>query len=541
MARMYPEEFPEDSPSEAERQVFVSLRDRLGPAYTVISQLAWLTPGSGGRPREGEADLLIVHPDWGLQVIEVKGGVVSADPTRGWTSNGRPIGNPVTQAQRAAHEVGRRLGAAPGTRSYSYPYGHGVWFPDVDAVSIPTRTDAPEAIVLDAADLEQPEAAIERLYGFWLADPLPPGPGPMGVEALVGLLAPTWNLRPLLGSAIAREGREQRRLSQQQFGVLKMLGRRPRALIAGCAGSGKTLLALEKARQLAASGFRVLFTCFNRNLAAAIQAQLASTGVHVVNFHELCYQLGTEAGVDLPELETPGVGDAYFTEQLPEALSRAATQLGGRYDAIVVDEGQDFQDLWWVPLTELLKDPEQGVLYIFFDDRQDIYRRPRAWPISDIPFELTTNCRTTQAIHRALQQTNPIGMADVDCIGPEGRPVERIELENEQAERDGLRRVVHGLVVEGRVALSDVVVLTPRSRLRSAWSEGTTLGNVRLTWNSSPAAGEIQVSTIHGFKGLEKPVVILTELAHLYRESVQELLYVGRSRATSHLIELWVR
>lgn len=248
MAHVYPEAFPEGSASNAERLVFETLAATLGSEYTVLAQLAWMTSGGSGRPYEGEVDLTIVHESWGLLVVEVKGGIVSYDPAAGWASNGFSIKDPVLQARNGAHELARRLGSAPATRGYSYPFGYGVWFPHGDKLRLPPRPDAPDEIVLDAQDVTDPERAIEGLYSYWLGDSLPPEPGASGVEALVKLLAPSWTLRPLLGRAIKREATELRRLTDQQINVLRMLGRRPRALISGCAGSGKTVLAMEKAR-----------------------------------------------------------------------------------------------------------------------------------------------------------------------------------------------------------------------------------------------------------------------------------------------------
>jgi len=43
-------------------------------------------------------------------------------------------------------------------------------------------------------------------------------------------------------------------------------------------------------------------------------------------------------------------------------------------------------------------------------------------------------------------------------------------------------------------------------------------------------------STIHSFKGLESPVVILTETDAIKKDRKDELLYVATSRANSHLI-----
>jgi hypothetical protein len=539
MAQFFPDQLSDTTTSEAERRVFDALRTGLDDSYTVLAQLAWLAPHQDGRPREGEADLIIVHPDWGILAIEIKGGIITSDPAGGWASNGQRIKDPIAQGRRAAHEVVDRLGSAPHTRSFKYPFGHAVWFPETDAVGLPPRMDAPDSIVLDAESLANVSDAIGTAFDYWLPDPLPPGPAAEGIKQLVSLLAPTWNLQPLLGAVVRRDAIEYRKLTAQQFDLLRSLGRRPRALVAGSAGSGKTILAMDKARRLAADGFAVLFTCYNRNLALAVGRTLAGSGVDVFTFHELCYLLGREIGLDLPERDVSTMPRSYFMEDLPAALAQATAQLGPRYDAIVVDEAQDFEEVWWIPLLELHRDQAQGILYIFFDNRQDIYERSRAWPIVEEPFELTINCRSTKAIHRVLCEVLPGGLDGVECRGPEGRAPECIILAGNQPERDALRRVLHRLVHDDKVAPGDVVILTPRGRDKSAWSEGDTIGNFQLTWDLQiEAPGCIQVSTIHSFKGLERPIVILTELDHLYRGRESELLYVGRSRASSHLIEI---
>ncbi|NJO76961.1 MAG: DEAD/DEAH box helicase family protein [Leptolyngbyaceae cyanobacterium RM1_406_9] len=56
--------------------------------------------------------------------------------------------------------------------------------------------------------------------------------------------------------------------------MLNILRYQKRAAIIGGAGTGKTLLAIEKAAQLAESGLRVLFVCYNTNLAKWISGRL---------------------------------------------------------------------------------------------------------------------------------------------------------------------------------------------------------------------------------------------------------------------------
>ena len=42
-----------------------------------------------------------------------------------------------------------------------------------------------------------------------------------------------------------------------------------------------------------------------------------------------------------------------------------------KFDALVVDEGQDFSDIWWTALNNIIK--EDGYLYVFYDGNQSIF------------------------------------------------------------------------------------------------------------------------------------------------------------------------
>ena len=99
-----------------------------------------------------------------------------------------------------------------------------------------------------------------------------------------------------------------------------------------------------------------------------------------------------------------------------------------------------------------------------------------------------------------------------------------------------LRRTFHKLINEDSVLPEDIVVLTPFAKDNSGLTTAGTLGRFRLTTNWDIAPNEIYYTTIHSFKGLESPVIILTEIEPLLQYHVQELLYVACSRARSHLV-----
>jgi superfamily I DNA and RNA helicase len=62
-------------------------------------------------------------------------------------------------------------------------------------------------------------------------------------------------------------------LTKEQLDVLDSLNDNPRLLVLGCAGSGKTLLALHKAKCLASEGKKVLLLCYNRALGSYLMRE----------------------------------------------------------------------------------------------------------------------------------------------------------------------------------------------------------------------------------------------------------------------------
>jgi len=78
--------------------------------------------------------------------------------------------------------------------------------------------------------------------------------------------------------------------------------------------------------------------------------------------------------------------------------------------------------------------------------------------------------------------------------------------------------------------------LTPSGRDKSRLRARGRVDGYRLSERVEP--GSILATSIHGFKGLERPVVILAELGDKHQEELAQYLYVGASRARNELIVL---
>lgn len=527
----------DDTTSDAELAL-LEIFEKLSAVFTVLHAVKWFAHTRG---TVGEIDFLIAHPDHGVLVLEVKGGDVYIENGVWYSTNqaGRTheIGDPCAQAERNRRALGDWLANYPRTKDIPFALFPAVALPDV-RVSGHIRPDCPDDIFIDMTHLHDLENRLLAIFRYWQSradERNAKMGGKRAVDELVSLLVPTRSLRPRIVEQFARENRKIEELTHQQFKILKVLRYQKRAAIIGGAGTGKTLLAMEKAAQLAEEGLRVLFVCFNSNLAKWISGRLQHPQINVFTFHALVGHMTIRARIPKPN-------DSKFFEQAPELLVDALNVLRASdagpnllYDAIIVDEGQDFQDTWWIGLLDSLNDPENGVFYVFFDDNQRIFTQISQIPMDGAPLHLDENLRNTQHIHERLKPYSIY--VETHCIGPEGRPVEIIPAPDKQSERRELQRVLHRLVNEEGVPAEDIIVLTPASDKRSQWRNDDQLGNFILTWDLNtemPMAARI--CTIHRYKGLESAVVILTELHALREEIANQLLYVGLSRARHHAI-----
>ena len=536
MARMVP--FPMlPTDSAAERRLYEGFLEQLGEEFVIYHSVDWVVGGPAGRD-EGEADFVITHPELGLLALEVKGGRVAFDPaTKRWTQTGHSgthvlDEDPFHQAKGAMHSLVRILEGQPGWERWKPSFGFGVAFPD-GTYATAAHPGAPAEIVIDRDDLSRLAERVPLVMGTWVRT----GRrfGAEGMEAVAMALGFRVEIRTPLKLRFDEEDKKIVELTSDQAWVLAFVLHRRRAAVIGPAGSGKTLLAISVAQQLAATGHRTLLTCFNRRLGDHLRVSVGEVeGIDVATFHELCVRLAKEAGIDLPP-EEAGPGSPYFEHRLPEALAEAATRLGPRYDAIVVDEGQDFREWWWPALLSLQTHPDDGLLYVFADDNQNLYGGALPVGEEDRVGPIALNLRNTKQIGEFVSVFYK-GEQEPIARGPEGEPVEILGYEREEDLEHLLAVVLRNLVEEEQVLLEDIVVLTPSGKDKSRMRSAGAVDGFRLSEAVEP--GTVLATSVHAFKGLERPVVILAELGEKHLEDLQQYLYVGGSRARNHLVVL---
>lgn len=527
VARMIPEELRE-AESTAERRLFEHLRDDTADQLLALHSVSWLVPTEKGRPRQGEADFVLAHPAQGILVVEVKGGTIRYDADkREWWSTGKEgehrIKDPFAQATRSTFSLRRLLERSKRVGDDRFFVGHAVVFPDTRAKSGRLKPDAPREIVLDGDDVRDLETSLARVFRYWRGTAKTPPPGKDGVDHLERVLANSFEIRAPLSVELAEEERDLLTLTEEQYRVLDFLSRQTRAAIAGCAGSGKTFLAAEKARRLALEGFRVLVLSFNTLLAQHLRRGLQDVAeIDVYSYDHLCYEIVREAGIELAERPEPGDEHRHY-QALRAAFAENVEVAAGRYGALVVDEAQDFDEDWWFPLQLLLQDPDASPLYVFLDDNQRIFPVARNLPVPGEPFQLTVNCRNTKAINELVRRFYRGG--SIEARGPAGPPVDLHFYETETELLEQLDGCIAEWILHAEVEPDQIALLTPKGAHRSVLWRVDQLGGKRLTddpWDD----GKILRSSIYRFKGLERLVVAVTELDG----ARDDVFYVGFSR-----------
>lgn len=555
MVRLYPDyrgNYGEGIPS-AEIKFYEACSSLEGD-YHVFHSVGWISRVEGGA-RDGEADFLICHPDRGFLVVEVKGGRIRADYTSGeWSSidrNGRKhnIKDPFRQSMTGKFNVLSKLKehrdwARLGHKKVSA--GHAAFFPDVDDGRALKGPNAPTEIIGDRSDLSNLNAWLERAFGYWSSDggnsrTSPLGAG--GVQLMQRIFARVVQTRPLLSAQIELEEGERLRLTNQQIQTLDLLSRQRRVAISGGAGTGKTVLAVEKAKRLADEGFKTLLTCYNVPLAGHMEDVCSDQdNLEVCGFHKLCKRIVDQAdrvsGRDLiAEAKASFPGLELWDHYFPIALAYALDVVDIRYDAIIVDEGQDFGEEFWLPIEMLLRDGNTSPLYVFHDENQDVYTRASSFPADASPITLSFNCRNTKQIHETAYQYYKGPLIDPPEL--DGGDVEVLAAPDLPRQAKKIHEFVSKLLTVERITSSSIVVLIADRIKRKEYENALqrlTLPS-GLVWkgvDSKRKAG-IMVETVARFKGLEGEILILWGLDDLPREERRGTLYVGISRAKSIL------
>ena len=555
MARMLPNVDPSELEHTSEEPVYRALRNQLGADYVVLHSYPWLRPWRGEALVEGEADFVVLHPTRGLLVLEVKGGETIRHDGYRWfrdTKDGpREFQDPFKQAQRNMHallDIARERSGGR-IRKRDLVHGYAVVFPHLDYDGAPPP-HADEAIIISRRNLAFMGQAIETAFARWTDEPreLPRRSFQM---LLNDCIMPKFRVFRPVGPGISQAANQLLELTETQAQVFKGLYAQDRVLVEGVAGSGKTFLALHRALAFARDGRRTLFVCFNKELAAWIRRQVQEDHttaeyrdlLTVKHFHGLAAELAAEAGIDFRPAKGGPRTDAFWNDEVPDLMEQAVLDLDMdgqpvHFDAIVVDEAQDFSLGWWYALTQSLLAESDGPLYAFMDPNQSL-RGDVQWPEVEFGarFKLTINCRNTRRIAAASASVLDL-KPDIFARAPAGSALRVLRAKSSRQQKGLVMQELRSLLLREDVAPGQIAVIGPAAKDNGSLANLSDIDGVPVVTSAEEwrdGAG-VLVTTSRSFKGLEAEVVILYDLGGFGRLFRREDLYVACTRAKVLLI-----
>jgi hypothetical protein len=538
MARMFPEELPrevlEDSRRSSEVLVYNALRDQLSDKYHVYYSSPWLGTNPDGSEIDGESDFLVAHSEKGMLSIEVKGGIVGIDNNDQWTSIDRhrfkrDIKNPVQQARSSKYQLLKKLKESPHWQPRFICARHGVILPHSVRPARDFRPDMPLKLFAFDTDMNVLEDWVtSRLGSGETGDDRIRPLGDDGLYALDDMLARTIQLRVSLSTNVNQDMKDIKLKTDDQIFIIREMEDNHRMAISGAAGTGKTVLAIEKAMILAENNKRVLLLCFNRPLGSYLKHKLEHLPtITATHFHQFCRDVAKAAGVKLE-----GVPQTVLAESLVDNFTEAGLN---EYDAIIIDEGQDFSDDWLTTLEVVVKAGNDGVLYIFYDDNQNVMSTSASY-IRELPLakhHLTRNFRNTRSI---FQKAEHYYEGDyVRPIGPEGTEPKLTAIGNSDELKAKLADRIGSLTQTEGIQQGDIAILFPHSQAASILKDdkGYRVGRNRASDAEHRNSEQVVVDTVRRFKGLESAVILLVVDGDVAKNA--ELLYVGMTRAQAVL------
>lgn len=564
VAKMIPAEIRDEKVSEGERIVFEWLekKDKATENWVVLHSL-----GLARRPRGlyGEIDFVLIIPGEGIICLEVKGGDVSCKDGLWETTNRygktEPLKkSPFLQVQAAMFGLKRALTRHFGENSSGAkcPHGNGVVFPQVPCP--PLSIDHDRWRVIDCDDLSK--SAPVALKGI-RREELPlfqpnegqPLPTMADVKAILNYLRPNFERIVAKSVRVGRTEKRLLRLTEEQYECLDGLQSNPRCLFKGAAGTGKTLLAVEFARRSSRGGSKVALVCFNTRLGRWLSEQTRDTEIvagtwHGVMKHNVILK-SSFAGEFREEERRMNLGgdvETFFDEQYPFYCEAALEEIGTPFDVLVMDEAQD---LCRQHILEALDPAIPGGLangrWAIFGDftRQALYGLEQdpeellsLYGSNFTNWELTQNCRNTKQIAEETVIVTGFEEPPFKPVKVEGPSVDYRYWKTSADLVESLANVVGNLVDEG-FAVEDIVILSRWQLDRSGLAGVRDLAGfdlVDISRYSDRPDPCLRFSTIYSFKGLESPVVIVTDIHEVEGDRSQSLMYVAMTRARSLLI-----
>ena len=505
---MYPKNIHVLDPEESEIEVYNQLKKQLDDSYTVFYSVEWNKKRRDGSLEKSESDFIIANPKYGFLCLEVKGGSGITISSEGiWTLHTGRYGDrilgkdPYKQAEASMYYFKDKYKKEYNI-NYSGLFGAGAIFPFYVLPQAESISNRDKICTIESPDMDNLNDKIKRMFKAW-------GGARYGRnryskqehDFFLDMVRKRTAMAAAAGALVKFKEKQLDEVNRVQDNYIYFLSNIKQFYMRGGAGTGKTWIALKMANSEADKGGRVLLTCKSVTLA------------------KLLKKLVNEK-VDVLELE---------------ALRNNCVEK--QYDAIFVDEAQDFSEEDAFNLKLFLKDEKESRLGVFYDDVQKVRAETfgDAFMIETPPFLLHENIRNTSNIYKYAMNETELGK-DVITNPVEGPAPKNEHIVGAKKLNQRLNNLLKEYLVDEQLQTTSMVILVDNlEKFTELFPDG--IAKWKFVTRASENKDEIRISSVVDFKGLESDMVI-----YIHEKNVsQNLNYIAYTRAKYYLIELVIQ
>lgn len=536
--------------SRGERLLYNELKKQLSDEYVIFHSVNVLGRArtNKGYPVDKEIDFIVFHPQKGIICIEVKHGEIrfrdngifqkqylEYDDSSRNKENYVSI-DPLKQIAPAKYSLIKHLKDNLGSR-IEYSCTSVAFFTSVRSVDMHGKLPLfYRGRILFKEDLETLSESLDNHFDYHNGRiPKDKDLVKETKNSVINEIAPSCDAIPILSERIKENEFSFRKMTQEQIKVLDFLEKQKNAVIEGMAGSGKTVIALEKAKRLSESR-KVLVLCFNRMIKdyMKISLQKYSSNIDVMNIYDL--------GLAYRYLKS---GEFHWTRQMELLNDILQGKLEWDYDDLIIDEAQDYTKGILEMLYNIQK-KSNGHFYAFYDIHQKTHNNMSEEWLDKFHnrYVLHSNCRNTMEIAEACCKIvgENIRKPSIKVSGQ--RPKWHINRTEDELKKTLETQLDY--YIEQGISLSDIVLLTIKSsndpsgilcNEKNLKAASFNIGKYKVSGYKKE--GHLLFTTARKFKGNESDIVIVVDINEesLWNDNGKKLFYIAVSRA-KHIAEV---